>query len=151
MHKIKGLMDKHDIPCFLCEPEPGKDIVEVTKEPAAECFDMFGHVSPVLQPNSYSTWAVYGIVGVLASNRPLLEWSAQMDGLNNAKVMVAFCFDDYGEQTGVGFETYDELQYAHEKKIKIIPVKLGEDYPPHPPGRAGQQQNARILKEAGQR
>lgn len=42
-------------------------------------------------------------------------------------------------------------RYAHEKKIKIIPVKLGEEYPPQPPGRAGQQQNARILKEAGQR
>ena len=38
-------------------------------------------------------------------------------------------------------------RYAHEKKIKIIPVKLGDVYPPEPPGRAGRQQNASILKE----
>lgn len=46
------------------------------------------------------------------------------------------------------FETYDELRYAHEKKIKILPVKLGDVYPPEPPGRAGQKQNASILKES---
>ena len=35
--------------------------------------------------------------------------SCFQDGLDKAKVMVAFCFDDYGEHTGMGFETYDEL------------------------------------------
>ena len=39
-------------------------------------------------------------------------------------------------------------RYAHEKKIRIVPVKLSEVYPPQPPGRAGQQQNANILKES---
>ena len=32
MHKMKGLLEKNDVPTFLCEPEPGKDIVEVTKD-----------------------------------------------------------------------------------------------------------------------
>lgn len=32
MHKMKGLLEKNDIPTFLCEPVPGKDIVEVTKD-----------------------------------------------------------------------------------------------------------------------
>lgn len=101
MQKIKDLLQKNEIPTFIAEPMPGKDIVEITK-----------------------------------------------DGLDRAKVMVAFCFDDYGEHTGLGFETYDELKYAHEKKIRIVPVKLSEVYPPQPPGRAGQQQNANILKES---
>lgn len=39
-------------------------------------------------------------------------------------------------------------RYAHEKKIRIVPVKLSEVYPPQPPGRAGQQQNANILKDS---
>lgn len=34
MHKMKGLLEKNDIPTFLCEPVPGKDIVEVTKDGA---------------------------------------------------------------------------------------------------------------------
>ena len=32
MHKMKGSLEKNDIPTFLCEPVPGKDIVEVTKD-----------------------------------------------------------------------------------------------------------------------
>ena len=39
------------------------------------------------------------------------------------------------------------LRYAPEKKIRILPVKLADVYPPEPPGRAGRQQNASILKE----
>ena len=39
------------------------------------------------------------------------------DGLDRAKVMVAFCFDDYGEHTGLGFETYDELKCLEAQEV----------------------------------
>lgn len=31
MQKIKDLLQKNDIPTFIAEPMPGKDIVEITK------------------------------------------------------------------------------------------------------------------------
>lgn len=79
MHKIKGLLDKHEIPSFLCEPVPGKDIVEVTKEPAvaAECFDLESMAHAAAQSVALG-WAVYGSVAGLASNQPLLQWCAHI-------------------------------------------------------------------------
>ena len=57
-------------------------------------------------------------------------------GLTGAKVMVAFCTDNYGEYTGRGFETYYELDYfqKHQQEMTLFPVKLGYNYPPNPPG-----------------
>ena len=46
------------------------------------------------------------------------------DGLDKAKVMVAFCFDDYGEHTGVGFETYDELRRPQSMLSHLNPVDV---------------------------
>eukprot|EP00438_Fugacium_kawagutii_P000293 Skav205254 [mRNA] locus=scaffold1841:20192:20734:- [translate_table: standard] len=53
-------------------------------------------------------------------------------GLDGMAAMVAFCSSNYGERTGSGYETFEELKYAHQKQIPIIPVKLCFDYPPQP-------------------
>lgn len=60
-------------------------------------------------------------------------------GLHSAAAMVAFCTSTYGEKTGAGYETYEELKYAHESNgnIFLIPLKLNPQYPPQPPGREG--------------
>ena len=61
-------------------------------------------------------------------------------GLHSAAAMVAFCTSTYGEKTGAGYETYEELKHAHESngKIFLIPLKLNPQYPPQPPGKQGQ-------------
>ena len=61
-------------------------------------------------------------------------------GLANAAVMVAFCSSTYGEKTGVGYETYQELKYVHEhsSECALIPCKMSPLYPPCPPDDAGQ-------------
>lgn len=68
-----------------------------------------------------------------------------MEGLYGMKAMVAFCSEDYGAQTGAGYETYRELLYAHQKKIPIIPVQLADAFPPKPPDIAGRAQNDFVL------
>lgn len=61
-------------------------------------------------------------------------------GLARAAVMVAFCSSTYGEKTGVGYETYQELKYVHEhsSECALIPCKMSPLYPPCPPDEAGQ-------------
>ena len=59
-----------------------------------------------------------------------------LQGLQGMVVMVAFCSSQYGEKTGVGYETFEELKYAHENQIPIIPVRLCHVYPPQPQKKA---------------
>ena len=53
-------------------------------------------------------------------------------GLARAKGMVAFCTSDYGAYTGAGYETFHELEYAHDNKLQIFPIRLCEEWPPAP-------------------
>ncbi|CAK9067806.1 Uncharacterized protein SCF082_LOCUS34249 [Durusdinium trenchii] len=69
-----------------------------------------------------------------------------MHGLANSAALVAFCFEDYGECTGLGFDSFGELKYAFENNLRIIPIKLGHRYPPEPPDVKGRQQNAEIFQ-----
>lgn len=71
-----------------------------------------------------------------------------MQGLTQAKVMVAFCTSDYGQKTGAMYETYQELQFAYEKQLPIVPVKLSTVYPPEPPEPMGTAQNRFIFKNS---
>eukprot|EP00438_Fugacium_kawagutii_P015825 Skav211384 [mRNA] locus=scaffold2406:204230:205827:- [translate_table: standard] len=63
-----------------------------------------------------------------------------MAGLASARVMIAFCTSTYGERTGGGYETYEELKYAyeHRNECHLIALKLSETYPPVPPDPDGQ-------------
>ena len=53
-------------------------------------------------------------------------------GLARAKGMVAFCTSDYGAYTGAGYETFHELEYAHDNKLHIFPTRLCEEWAPAP-------------------
>ncbi|CAJ1440920.1 unnamed protein product, partial [Effrenium voratum] len=54
-------------------------------------------------------------------------------GLAEAKALVAFCTSEYGAYTGVGYETFRELEFAHEREMTIIPIRLSSTLPPQPP------------------
>ncbi|CAE7227215.1 unnamed protein product [Symbiodinium natans] len=60
-------------------------------------------------------------------------------GLVKARVLVAFCSSQYGQRTGAGFETFEELRFvqSHQREISLLPVKLCEVYPPEPPDEEG--------------
>ncbi|CAL1139465.1 unnamed protein product [Cladocopium goreaui] len=48
-------------------------------------------------------------------------------GLARAKGMVAFCTSDYGAYTGAGYETFHELEYAHDNKLHIFPIRQADE------------------------
>ena len=48
-------------------------------------------------------------------------------------VMVAFCYEDYGEKTGSSFCSYYELEFVSQHKTPCIPLKLYDGpWPPAP-------------------
>jgi hypothetical protein len=53
--------------------------------------------------------------------------------LYSMKAMIAFCFEDYGQNTTSMYSTYWELKYAFDKKKRIIPIKRCAEWPPKPP------------------
>ncbi|CAE7208277.1 SYT4 [Symbiodinium sp. CCMP2456] len=67
-------------------------------------------------------------------------------GLYQAKALVAFCTADYGAKTGAQYETYVELQYAHQEKLPIIPVQICDTFPPKPDDLEGQAQNHFVFR-----
>ena len=60
-----------------------------------------------------------------------------VDGLHRAKALLVFGTEDYGAKTGAQYETFRELEYAHQNELMIIPLKLGQTYPPRPDGDTG--------------
>ena len=68
-------------------------------------------------------------------------------GLLRAKGMVAFCTAEYGAYTGVGYETFHELEFAHENKLPLFPIRLCEVWPPAPTeNERGSFQNKFVFK-----
>ena len=53
-------------------------------------------------------------------------------GLGRARGMVAFCTSEYGAYTGVGYETFRELEFAFDKELPLFPVRLCDEWPPCP-------------------
>eukprot|EP00438_Fugacium_kawagutii_P031340 Skav215364 [mRNA] locus=scaffold1391:617916:618437:- [translate_table: standard] len=72
-----------------------------------------------------------------AAGQSFGEQTAQ--GLATPKILVAFCSSTYGEETGGGYETYEELKYVHEQRgdCILLPVRLSPLYPPSPPDDEG--------------
>ncbi|CAK9093472.1 unnamed protein product [Durusdinium trenchii] len=65
-----------------------------------------------------------------------------IEGLYGAKMLAAICTESYGQFTGCGFETFEELRYAHMKRVKIIPVVRCKTFPPRIHGdKMGTMQN----------
>ena len=53
-------------------------------------------------------------------------------GLYHSKGMVTFCASEYGAYTGVGYETFYELEFAHDRQLPLFPIRLCEQWPPAP-------------------
>ena len=53
-------------------------------------------------------------------------------GLLRAKGMVAFCTSEYGAYTGVGYETFHELEFVHDHQLPLFPIRLCDEWPPAP-------------------
>ena len=66
--------------------------------------------------------------------------------LYRAKALLAFCTSDYGEKTGAQYETYVELQYAHNYALTILPIQLCHEFPPCPKEEEGRALNALVLR-----
>jgi hypothetical protein len=68
-------------------------------------------------------------------------------GLGRAKGMLAFCTSEYGAYTGAGYETFHELEYAHDNNLYIFPIRLCEQWPPAPQNNEkGTFQNRLVFK-----
>ena len=53
-------------------------------------------------------------------------------GLGRAKGMVAFCTSEYGAVTGARYETFHEVEFAHDNSLLLFPIKLCKEWPPAP-------------------
>ena len=68
-------------------------------------------------------------------------------GLGRAKGMVTFCTSEYGAYTGVGYETFHELEFAHDHRLPLFPIRLCEQWPPAPQNNErGIYQNQLVFK-----
>ena len=71
------------------------------------------------------------------------------EGLSRAKGMVAFCTSEYGAYTGVGYDTFYELEFAHENELPLFPIRLCELWPPAPQNNErGTCQNKYVFKKS---
>ena len=52
----------------------------------------------------------------------------------NKGVMIAVCTPNYGEITKSPYSSNVELRFAYEERIRVLPLKVSEIYPPEPPG-----------------
>ena len=70
-------------------------------------------------------------------------------GLCRAKGMVTFCTAEYGAYTGVGYETFHELEFAHDHRLPLFPIRLCEQWPPAPQNNErGIYQNQLVFKKS---
>ena len=52
-------------------------------------------------------------------------------------IMLAVCTSDYGEMVSSRYSTYYELKFAVQYEIDVLPLRVGDEYPPNPPGGEG--------------
>ena len=48
-------------------------------------------------------------------------------------LMIAVCTHHYGEMTDSAFGSFYELEFAVTHKIKVLPLRVEDTYPPQPP------------------
>ncbi|CAE7672807.1 unnamed protein product [Symbiodinium sp. CCMP2456] len=51
-------------------------------------------------------------------------------------VLICVCTDHYAEKTSSPFCSFEELKFAYEYRVDVLPLKVGDIYPPKPPGGA---------------
>ena len=52
-------------------------------------------------------------------------------------IMIAVCTQNYGEMTSSPYSSNAELRFAFDEKVKVLPLKVADVYPPQPPGGPG--------------
>ena len=48
-------------------------------------------------------------------------------------IILAVCTRNYGEKTASPYSSHEELVYAHDNKLQVMPLKVEDTYPPEPP------------------
>ncbi|CAE7029211.1 unnamed protein product [Symbiodinium natans] len=48
-------------------------------------------------------------------------------------IILAVCTRNYGEKTASPYSSHEELVYAHDHKLQVMPLKVEDTYPPEPP------------------
>ena len=130
-----------EIPRPPAPPQPRRHLMLSGRFNTPERFEYIRRVQEALENRGVETFLV-NVGGGQRFNFPTME------GLVNMRKMAAFCEWDYGAFTGAAYETFHELSYAWEEQIPIIPVKYCQTWPPMPPDRAGQIQNAYIFRRS---
>eukprot|EP01083_Nonionella_stella_P199263 730813_1 len=51
----------------------------------------------------------------------------------NMVVMICFCSPNYGQKTASIYSSFGELKTASEGEIPLVPIKMGDVWPPVPP------------------
>ena len=92
-----------------------------------------------------------GVNAFMVEAHPGGEYGDQtMYGLDQMYAMLAVCYDTYGAKTSSPYSAYEELKYANEQGIRIVPLKLCSDWPPAPRDangkKAGAAQNRFVFK-----
>ena len=130
-----------EIPHLPAPPQPRRHLMLSGRFNTPERFEHIRRVQEALENRGVETFLVK-VGGGQRFNFPTME------GLVNMRKMAAFCEWDYGAFTGATYETGHELSYAWEEQIPIIPVKYCQTWPPVPPDREGQIQNAYIFRRS---
>ena len=61
----------------------------------------------------------------------MMDHLARLD--NEKGVMIAVCTENYGEMTASPYSSNAELKYALDRKLRVLPLRVVDSYPPQPP------------------
>ncbi|CAE7584102.1 PUB10, partial [Symbiodinium natans] len=53
--------------------------------------------------------------------------------VENKGLMIAVCTKHYGEKTASPYSSFNELRYAQDYQLDVLPLKVADIYPPQPP------------------
>ena len=48
-------------------------------------------------------------------------------------VLICVCTKHYAEKTSSPFSSFEELKFARDFRLDVLPLKVADDYPPRPP------------------
>ena len=71
------------------------------------------------------------------ANRMVSASGSDDFGTTKVGVMIAVCTPHYGEMTKSPYSSNAELRFALDERIKVLPLKVADVYPPQPPGGRG--------------
>ena len=48
--------------------------------------------------------------------------------------LLAVCTKHYGEMTNSAYSSHEEMTFAQDYHVKVLPLRVEDTYPPEPPG-----------------